>query len=177
MKIVSVLILMYALSASAQDIDSICDAIKADSIARCASARAETSKPARTEAVEPSVDTQAVRKAVDSLIRVIKRDSAVLRKADQKIFQGQDIGHDRKLSVETRTECIAFLVVKKLRRDEDVVDYLEKLLRYNLDKVTLYRIMHPIVPSEDQYLCAAYLRKTKTESAKIQAIIDRLVVK
>ena len=89
----------------------------------------------------------------------------------------QDIGHDRKLSVETRTECIAFLVVKKLRRDEDVVDYLEKLLRYNLDKVTLYRIMHPIVPSEDQYLCAAYLRKTKTESAKIQAIIDRLVVK
>ncbi len=166
-------------------VDSIFEKIRADSIARADSVLQAQVKDsiAGLTSIGPDEDTNSVddetvspadQAATDSIGAVVSRDSIVERKQAWLMFKGQPNLEKKKVDIETKLECIVFLLSNKMRKPECALTYLESLRKLSFDLESLYYAARKTVPPEEKYLCVLYYKKQQTECGKVQDLIEKI---
>jgi hypothetical protein len=124
--------------------------------------------------VSTVLDTSILQRKADSLISIVEDDSINLRHIDLVIFKGQSILKEKKLSINTRIECLKFFLTNELTTPQKAVEYLNVVKKYCQDKQDFFYSMRYLASDNDKTLCMAYYKKSKDELAKVQTEIYRL---
>ena len=147
-----------------------------DSITRKANAIASEKLAARQIEVI-IIDTITAQRDVDSISRLVDADSILIRHKDIVMFKGQPtVSSHGKIDVDTRIQCLGFLLQNKLRPISDVQNYLILLQKYCNDKADMIRAMIPLVPDSLKYKCAAVYHHVQTISTKVQEFASKIVL-
>jgi len=123
---------------------------------------------------EAAIDTIGIQKEIDSISTVVNADSITIYRRDLVIFKNQPILQDKKRSIETRLDCLEFLLLHKSRPDTVVAEYLTALKKYCLDKQSLYYSVRKIIAAKDKFACTQYFKKAQTNGTQVQSFLDRL---
>jgi hypothetical protein len=123
------------------------------------------------------LDTVAVQRVVDSLSRIFDADSIAIRHCDLVMFKGQpSISCHGKIDIDTRLQCLKFLLDNKLRTILDVQKYLTLLQKYCNDKADMIRAVIPIVSDNLKYKAVAVYHHAQDSSAKVQNFGSKIVL-
>jgi hypothetical protein len=155
---------------SIRQADSVARAIvRADSLAK-----ADSEKP-KIEVV--ITDSGAVQRDVDSISKLVSLDSITIHRRDPVIFKGQTaVSFKGKIDIDTRLECLQFLLDHKLRTSSDVAAYVILLQKYCNDKADMIRTEIPIVPDWLKYRAAAAFHHAQDVAAKVQEFQTRPIL-
>jgi hypothetical protein len=123
---------------------------------------------------ETALDTAAIQKEIDSISAVVEADSIVVHRNDLVMFKNQSILKEKNLSIETRLECLEFLLAHKARSVLSVTEYLTSLKKYSADKQSLYYSVRKTIAAKDKFACTHYFKKSQGDCAHIQSLLDRL---
>ena len=140
--------------------------IKADSIKQADSTRQlnSTSKVVDDSVTMPTVEAK---KAVDSIAEIFVKDSIIERQQAMVIFKKQ-LNLNKSISVQTKLECIEFLVINDLRTPVQVETYLACLSKLCQDKQNLFYAARLTVTQDQKYLCVLYFKKARDDCSKVE---------
>ena len=144
---------VIVLDSSTQNrIDSIFGYIKKDSIAQ----HSKDSLDAVLSAIkiEPTktskINIDSANKVLDSLEKVVDADSVSLHYEELSFFKRQ-LSCKGKIDVDTRLECIDFLLSNKLRSPVEVSKYLIMLYKFCVDKSHMIEAVVVTLPDEQKW--------------------------
>jgi hypothetical protein len=161
------------------------EAMRADSIRAADStsrAQAQADSIAKADEAKPKIevvitDTNAVQKEVDSIVALVGKDSLTIHKRDPVIFKGQTaVSFKGKIDIDTRIECLQFLLDHKLRTVTDVAAYMVLLQKYCTDKADMIRAELPIVPDYIKGRAAAAYHHAQDVCGKVQGAYERMTL-
>jgi hypothetical protein len=164
-------------------IDSIFDAIRADSIARSDSIfhahvvdsiAALSRKDTEPDSAAARAETASERARTDSLEVVVHNDSIEEQKRAEVIFRGQPILKGKKVTTDSKLDCILFFLSNRLRTSEQVKTYLNSLEKLCSDEMSLYFAARNVVSPDQKYLCMLYYKKMQSDYGKVQVMIARV---
>jgi hypothetical protein len=143
--------------------------VKADSIKSADSTRVVDSvaKIVIISSNTPSVSPVDAQRVVDSIALIFNRDSVAERQQALLIFKKQ-LDLNKPVSVDTKLECLDFLIGHNFRTVAQVQDYLIYLSKLCQDRVDLFYAARLIVIPEQKYLCVRYFKKAQNEYSKVQ---------
>ena len=182
MKIYFLITAIFVSSIYGQNIDSVFAMIRADSlrtvdsIALIAKKHAAEDLAAKNKPVAPPANLAAAHFKADSCAVVVEADSIALRRVESGFFRGQ-INLKGKIDVDTRLQCIDFLLLHKLRSSTEVLRYLTILQKWNLDRMYWIYFTRATLPDEDKYKAVAVYRHAQEQCVKTQSMIDKITLK
>jgi len=163
-------------------IDSIFDAIRADSIARSDSifhAHVVDSIAALSRkdndldsAANAQIETR--RAQTDSISAVVQKDSVDEQKRAATIFEGQPVLKGKNVTTEAKLDCLVFFLSNRLRTKEQVKAYLQSLEKLCSDEMCLYFTARNVVSPDQKYLCMLYYKKMQSDYGKVQAMLLKM---
>jgi hypothetical protein len=169
----SLIILVFILYAQSQNMDSVWEVIRQDSINTASKMISQTVKLQDTVILEqPSIISDHDKYVVDSLAFIVDADSIQELNMAATIFKKQI--NIKTFQVSTRLECLEFLLINKCSTKIQAEKYLIILKKYCEDRQQLYYAMRLTVPDKIKYLAVAYIHKTQEECGKVQNLIDRI---
>ena len=154
------------------DFDKALERARADSVHSADSIRLADSvlKIQVVEDNETAVSTVAAQLAVDSISDLVTKDSIAERGQALIIFKHQ-LDLKKQVSVETKLECLEFLIRNNLRSPAQIDTYLTCLSKLCSDKQDLYYAARLTVTPEQKYMCVRYFKKAQDVSSKVQAML------
>ena len=163
-------ILALAWYGYSQNMDSSWAVVRQDSINAAV-------KPVQVADVQdvPTVEQQPAphdRFLVDSIGAIVDRDSALELSAAAVFFKKQLTL--KKFDLDTRLECLEFLLAKQLRTKSQAVTYLSVLKQYCDDRQAMYYAARRTVPDSKKYLAGAYMHKSQENCGRVQSFIERI---
>jgi hypothetical protein len=164
-------------------VDSIFDAIRADSIAHADSLfHAHISDSiAALGRIASAVDADsaagifaAAHREIDSIGIVVHKDSVEEQNLAAIIFKGQPVLKGKNVTTDAKLDCLVFFLSNKLRTVEQVKAYLVCLEKLCNDQMALYYAARKVVSPEQKYLCVLYYKKLQGDYGKVQAMLYKL---
>jgi hypothetical protein len=159
--------------------DSIFNVIKSDSIKQQQHLKdsvAFASVEVSVQLDSPIVNLARAHMKVDSISELMVVDSLAEFKAAVRLFKDQINLKDRKGLLDTKLECVSFLLEKKIRSNKEVLAYLSLLQNFCIHRQDLYRAVKVILPDEQKATCMAYFKKARDECSKIQYLIEKIEI-
>jgi len=121
----------------------------------------------------PVLDSVRAQYAVDSISAVLGKDSVEERKQAFTMFIGQ-LDLSKPVSVDTKLECIEFMVCHNLRKSTQVIGYIASLSKLCKTRQDMYYAARLVVSPEHKYLCVKYYKKARDESGRVELCKARL---
>ena len=115
---------------------------------------------------------QRNRYLVDSIGVIVDRDS-ILELSAATVFYKKQLTC-KKYQLDTRLECLEFLLTNKLRTKAQATAYLVVLKRYCDGRQAMYYAARRTVPDNQKHLAVAYMRKAQDDCGRVQVMIERL---
>jgi hypothetical protein len=109
---------------------------------------------------------------VDSISTILDRDSVAERKQALIMFKGQ-LDLRKSISVETKLECVEFLIAHSLRSSSQVSGYLDYLSRLCQDRQDIYYAARLVVDPSHKYMCVRAYKKAQDEYSRVQVCRGR----
>src|SRR5271157_2061259 len=158
-------------------VDSIFDAIRADSIAHADSvfqAHISDSIAALAQtAAAVDVDTTA-RRETDSIGVVVRKDSVEEHKQAAAIFKDNPVLKGKEVTTDAKLDCLVFFHSNKLRTVEQVRTYLVCLEKLFNDGMSFYYAARKMVSPDQKHLCLLSYKKLQGDYGKVQAMLYRM---
>jgi hypothetical protein len=155
--------------------DSLWAVVRADSITAAATSRAmqiADTRPAPSAEPQPEPPSERNRYLVDSIGVIVDRDS-ILELSAATVFYKKQLTC-KKYQLDTRLECLEFLLTNKLRTKAQATAYLVVLKRYCDGRQAMYYAARRTVPDNQKHLAVAYMRKAQDDCGRVQVMIERL---
>jgi hypothetical protein len=169
------IILALAMYGHSQNMDSLWTVVRADSITAAAGKAAiqlADSRQAPAAEPQPEPPSERDRDLVDSISTIVDRDSMLELSAAMVFYKKQLTC--KKYQLNTRLECLEFLLANKCRTKAQATAYLVVLKKYCDDRQAMYYAARRTVPDNQKHLAVAYMRKAQDDCGRVQVMIERL---
>ena len=130
------------------------------------------SRPAPSAEPQSEPPSERDRDLVDSISAIVDRDS-ILELSAAMVFYKKQL-QLKKYQLDTRLECLEFLLANKCRTKAQATAYLVVLKRYCDDRQAMYYAARRTVPDNQKHLAVAYMHKAQADCGRVQVMIERL---